>query len=199
VAFSYRRLSDAGWDAPKGQEKVLLGNFYACGMRCLVVAEYAADHMPELEHRTRDFVNALEHQRSRGSQEARVHLCTLVSNTSFRIGDGSFMVLRMRDRGGLGLWHLLSRVEHEVATQFLFPTLARSCARQLWIRDRCRGTWIFATTSVGEEHWGLQRRMADGQIVSHFDWVLSGDNDCCANNGRRRSEPGYALGPGGLG
>lgn len=204
--FPNRTPERCGWDAPKGKEKALLGNFYATQYSdAWAVAEHAAAHLPELEQRTRDFVAALEHSTLPAvvKEGATSNLCTLVSNTSFRIGDGSFHGFEgCGDRGGLGFGTCSHVWNYEVATQFLFPTLARSMREtNFGYATDAEGHMDFRhKLPLGEEHWGAAA--ADGQmgqiVKLYFDWVLSGDDDWL-----RRQWPGakralaYAWRPGG--
>jgi len=183
--FANRTPERCGWDAPKGKEKALLGNYYATqDADAWAVAEYAAVHLPELEKRTREFVAALEHSTLPDvvKEAASSNLCTLVSNTSFRIGDGSFHGFEgCGDRGGLGFGTCSHVWNYEVATQFLFPTLARSMREtNFGYATDAEGHMDFRhKLPLGEEHWGAAA--ADGQmgqiVKLYFDWVLNGDND----------------------
>ena len=204
--FPNRTPERCAWDAPEGRGKTLLGNYYCTRFRdARAVAEYVAAHLDELERGTREFVVALQESTLPDviKEAASANLTTLVSNTSFRIADGSFHGFEgCGDTWGLGFGSCTHVWNYEVATQFLFPSLARS------IRETSFG---YATDAeghmdfrhklpLGYEHWGAAA--ADGQmgqiVKLYFDWTLSGDNDWLRRQWpAARRALAYAWRPGG--
>jgi uncharacterized protein (DUF608 family) len=182
--FPNRTPEHCGWDAPKGQEKALLGNYYCTRFPdAWAVAAHIAANSKDLERKTRAFSDALQQSTLPAAvrDAACSNLTTLVSNTSFRIADGSFHGFEgCGDKAGLGFGTCTHVWNYEVATQFLFPSLARS------MRETSFG---YATDSDGHmdfrhklprgfEHWGAAA--ADGQmgqiVKLYLDWTLSGDD-----------------------
>jgi non-lysosomal glucosylceramidase len=183
--FPNRTPERCGWRAPAGKEKTLLGNFYCTRFRdAWAVAEYVSAHMSELEGRTRDFVAALQHSTLPGAVKdaAASNLTTLVSNTSFRLSDGSFQGFEgCGDKAGLGYGTCTHVWNYEAVTQFLFPTLGRSMRESNFgYATDAEGHMDFRhKLPFGYEHGGAAA--ADGQmgqiVKLYFDWILSGDDD----------------------
>ena len=182
--FPNRTPERCGWDAPEGKRKALLGNYYCTRFRdAQAVAEYVSTHLEELERGTRDFVAAVKASTLPEvvKEAASANLSTLVSNTSFRIADGSFHGFEgCGDHAGLGFGSCTHVWNYEVATQFLFPSLARS------MRETSFG---YATDAEGhmdfrhflpasKQRWSSAA--ADGQmgqiVKLYLDWVLLGDD-----------------------
>jgi uncharacterized protein (DUF608 family) len=183
--FPNRTPERCGWKAPEGKEKELLGNFYCTQFRdAWGVAEHVSANLQELEARTRDFVAALKDSTLPGAVKdaATANLSTLVSNTAFRIADGSFHGFEgCGDKAGLGFGTCTHVWNYELATQFLFPSLARS------MREINFG---YATDADG--HMDFRHKLprghdhsraaaADGQmgqlVKLYLDWILLGDDD----------------------
>jgi uncharacterized protein (DUF608 family) len=183
--FPNRTPERCGWRAPAGKEKVLLGNFYCTRFRdAWAVAEYVSTHLSDLEGRTRDFVSALQRSTLPGAVKdaAASNLTTLVSNTSFRIADGSFQGFEgCGDKAGLGYGTCTHVWNYEAVTQFLFPTLGRSMREtNFGYATDAEGHMDFRhKLPFGYEHGGAAA--ADGQmgqiVKLYFDWTLSGDDD----------------------
>ena len=182
--FPNRTPETSKWEAPKGKEKAALGNYYCTRFSdAWAVAEYVQQNLPEIESGTRSFVQVLQSSTLPPVviEAATANASTLVSNTSFRIADGSFHGFEgCGDSEGWGFGTCTHVWNYEVATQFLFPVLARS------IRNTSFG---YATAAdgrmdfrhklpLGGEHWGAAA--ADGQmgqiVKLYLDWKLCGDN-----------------------
>ncbi len=163
----------------------MIGNWYCTRFKdAWAVAEHVRENLAELEGRTRAFVSALTASTLplEVKEAASANLSTLVSNTSFRIADGSFQGFEgCGDRRGLGFGTCTHVWNYEVATQFLFPTLARSMRQT---------SFSYVTNAEGHmdfrhklppsaEYWGAAA--ADGQmgqiVKLYFDWTLFGDDD----------------------
>jgi uncharacterized protein (DUF608 family) len=183
--FPNRTPERCGWDAPAGKEKTVIGNYYCTRFPdAWAVAEHVSANLPELERRTRAFVAALKGSTLPDAVKdaATANLSTLVSNTAFRIADGSFHGFEgCGDKTGLGFGSCTHVWNYEMVTQFLFPSLARS------MRETSFG---YATDDEGHmdfrhklplgfEHWGAAA--ADGQmgqiVKLYFDWTLNGDDE----------------------
>ena len=183
--FPNRTPDGCGWAAPKGHEKALLGDYYCTQHKdAWAVAEHVTAHLPELEEKTRAFVSILKRSTLPGAVKdaASANLSTLVSNTAFRIADGSFHGFEgCGDRKGLGHGSCTHVWNYEVATQFMFPSLARSM-REI----------SFGYATDGEGHMDIRHKLplgyeheelaaADGQmgqiVKLYLDWILLGDDD----------------------
>jgi non-lysosomal glucosylceramidase len=90
--FPNRTPERCAWDAPKGKSKAVIGNWYCTQFKdAWEVAEHVQQRLPELEGKTRAFVDAMRRSTLPDvvKEAASANLSTLVSNTSFRIADGS--------------------------------------------------------------------------------------------------------------
>ncbi|MEO6964746.1 MAG: GH116 family glycosyl-hydrolase [Acidobacteriaceae bacterium] len=174
-----------GWDAPKGEGNAALGNYYCTRFRdAWQVATYAQQNLPELETSTRQFLQALQTSTLPAGviEAASANLSTLVSNTSFRIADGSFQGFEgCGDGKGWGFGTCTHVWNYEVATQFVFPSLARSMrSTNFGYSTDERGHMDFRhKLPLGIEHWGAAA--ADGQmgqiVKLYLDWKLCADLD----------------------
>jgi uncharacterized protein (DUF608 family) len=203
--FPNRTSAWSGWRSPKGEENVVLGNYYCKRFEnAWAAAEYVAAHLPDLEAKTRSFVTAIRDSTLPDSVKdaATANLCTLVSNTSFRITDGSFHGFEgCGDNGGLGFGTCTHVWNYDVATQWVFPSLARS------IRETSFGYAMDATGKMdfrhrlppGKQHGESAADGQMGQIVKlYFDWRLCGDTAWLRKHwpGAKRAIE-YAWRPGG--
>jgi non-lysosomal glucosylceramidase len=183
--FPNRTPDRCGWQAPRGKDKVVIGNYYCTQFPdAWAVAEHVLYHLPELESKTRAFVDSLLHSTLPDAvkEAASANLSTLVSNTSFRAADGSFQGFEgCGDRRGLGFGTCTHVWNYEVATQYLYPTLARS------MRET---SFTYVTNAAG--HMDFRHKLppsdeyagaaaADGQmgqiVKLYFDWILYGDDE----------------------
>jgi non-lysosomal glucosylceramidase len=181
--FPNRTPSRCGWEAPKGKENAFLGNYYCTRFSdAWAVAEHVQQNFKDIEQGTHSFVQVLQTSTLSPAvmEAATANLSTLVSNTSFRMADGSFHGFEgCGDAKAWGFGSCTHVWNYEVATQFLFPVLSQS------MRSTSFG---YATDSdgrmdfrhklpIGEEHWGPGA--ADGQmgqiVKLCLDWKLSGD------------------------
>lgn len=182
--FPNRTPQRCGWIPPQGNEQVLLGNYYCTRFAdAWAVAEYATANLKELEAGTRGFIGILRDSTLPDAvkEAASANLSTLVSNTSFRIADGNFQGFEgCGDTTGLGYGTCTHVWNYEVATQFLFPSLARS------MREINFGYSTDAKGHMDTRHKLPLRKerqgnaAADGQmgqiVKLYFDWKLSGDD-----------------------
>jgi uncharacterized protein (DUF608 family) len=183
--FPNRTPKSIGWEAPKGEENTLIGNYYCTRFPdAWAAAQYTAANLPELEAHTRAFVSALAQSTlpAEVKDAASANLSTLASNTSFRIADGSFHAFEgCGDHGGLGFGTCTHVWNYEMATQFLFPSLARSMREtNFGYCTDAEGHMDFRhKLPLGKEHWGAAA--ADGQmgqiVKLYCDWALTADDD----------------------
>jgi uncharacterized protein (DUF608 family) len=181
--YPVRTPENIGWDPVKGHEKDLLGNHYCTRFAdAWAVAEYVSANLPTLEKQTKDFADniRLSTLPNPVKDAAASNLSTLVSNTLFRIQDGSFHGFEgCGNTGGLGFGSCTHVWNYEMATPYLFPKISQS------MRDTSFG---YATNQdghmdfrhklpIGLEHWG--NAAADGQMGQivrlYLDWRISGD------------------------
>jgi non-lysosomal glucosylceramidase len=182
--FPNRTPARCGWDAPKGEENALLGNYYCIRFdHAWAVASYVQKNLAEIESGNRAFVQALQSSTLPPAvvEAATANLPTLVSNTSFRIADGSFHGFEgCGDDKGWGFGTCTHVWNYEVATQFLFPSLARSIRTTSfgYATDQEGHMDFRHKLPIGKEHWGAAA--ADGQmgqiVKLYLDWKLSGDD-----------------------
>lgn len=180
-----RTPARCGWDAPKGEENTLLGNYYCTRFQdAWAVARYVQQNRAEIESGTNAFARALQSSTLPAVvlEAATANLPTLVSNTSFRIADGSFHGFEgCGDGKGWGFGTCTHVWNYEVATQFLFPSLARSIRSTSfeYATDKEGHMDFRHKLPLGKEHWGAAA--ADGQmgqiVKLYLDWKLNGDDD----------------------
>ncbi|NYF88740.1 GH116 family glycosyl-hydrolase [Tunturiibacter empetritectus] len=192
LAWHYpnRTPEGIGWGAPKGMEKVNLGNFYATRFHnAWEVAEYTIKNLPELERRTHAFAATMRDATLPASVKdaAASNLSTLVSNTSFRIADGSFHGYEgcSNSTGGQGPGSCTHVWNYEVATSYVFPALSRSMRETSFgYATQASGHMDFRhKLPLGYEHFTLtepdHQAAADGQMGQivrlYLDWRISGD------------------------
>jgi uncharacterized protein (DUF608 family) len=183
--FPNRTAKRCGWVAPKGDENTVLGNYYCTRFKdAWAVATHVAANLGDLEKKTRAFVAALQHSTLPDAVKdaACSNLSTLVSNTSFRIADGSFHGFEgCGDTAGLGFGTCSHVWNYEMVTQSLFPSLARSMREtNFGYATDAEGHMDFRhMLPLGKEHWGAAA--ADGQmgqiVKLYVDWTLSADDE----------------------
>jgi non-lysosomal glucosylceramidase len=183
--FPNRTHTRCGWDLAPGAADSMLGNYYCTRFKdAWAVAEYVSENAGRLEKGTRSFVESLKNSTLPGEVKdaAASNLSTLVSNTSFRIADGSFQGFEgCDDKHGSGFGTCTHVWNYEVATQFVFPALARS------MRETSFGAATDAEGHMDFRHYlpaGKQRwsaAAADGQmgqiVKLYLDWISLGDDD----------------------
>ncbi len=182
--FPNRTPQWCGWESPRGKEKDLLGNYY-CTLfpDAWAAATFVHQNLHEIESATRTFVQTLQSSTlpSTVIEAATANLPTLVSNTSFRIADGSFHGFEgCGDGKGLGFGSCTHVWNYEVATQYLFPSLARSMRNTSfgYATDEEGHMDFRHKLPLGYEHWGAAA--ADGQmgqiVKLYLDWKLDGED-----------------------
>ena len=181
--FSNRTPAWSGWTAPKAHENDVIGNYYCTRYPdAWASAESVAQNLPELEKRTRSFVAAIRTSTLPGAlrDAATANLSTLVTQTCFRTADGEFHGFEgSNDQRGCCFGNCTHVWNYETATQFLFPSLARSLRKAAFgfSQDPQGGMRFRQLLPDGIERFGYAA--ADGQmgqiIKAYLDWRQSGD------------------------
>ncbi len=172
-----------GWDAPEGEGKTVIGNFYSARFKSAwEAAEYTAEHLPDLEARTRMFTGAMRASTLPAAvkEAACANLSTLATTTCFRTADGEFHAWEgSDDTGGCCFGNCTHVWNYETATAFLFPQFARSLRRSAfgYSMDDAGAIHFRQLLPEGKGRSGFAA--ADGQMgqILHawLDWKISGD------------------------
>jgi uncharacterized protein (DUF608 family) len=172
------------WDAPEGESKTVIGNFYAERFQSAWDAvEYTAEHLPRLEGETRMFAGALRESTLPGvvKEAASANLSTLATTTCFRTADGEFHGFEgSDDQRGCCYGNCTHVWNYETATAFLFPSFARSLRRSAfgYSMDEAGAMHFRQMLPVGKGRSGFAA--ADGQmgqiIHAWLDWKICGDD-----------------------
>jgi non-lysosomal glucosylceramidase len=183
--FPNRTAAACGWTAPKGQENTVIGNYYCTRFQdAWAAAEHAVKVLPELEKRTRSFVEAMRQSTLPAPlRDAAVsNLSTLVTQTSFRTADGEFHGFEgSNDRSGCCFGNCTHVWNYETATQYVFPSLARSLRKAAFgfSQDEQGGMRFRQMLPDGIDRFGWAA--ADGQmgqiVKTYMDWKLCGDTE----------------------
>jgi non-lysosomal glucosylceramidase len=183
--FPNRTPEWCGWLAPKGEENTIIGNHYCTRFRdAWHSAEYAAEKLPALESRMRQFIQIMQETTLPPvvKDAAMSNLSTLVTQTCFRTADGEFHGFEgCDDQRGCCFGNCTHVWNYETATQFLFPTLARSLRKAAfgYSADADGGMRHRQLLPDGKQRYGYAA--ADGQmgqiIKAYLDWRLSGDKN----------------------
>ena len=181
--FPNRTPKRCGWDAPKGHENDVIGNWYASRFPdAWAAAEYGAAHLAELEKRTQNFVRTIRETTVPGEVKdaALSNLSTLISTTCFRTADGEFHAFEgSNDHIGCCFGNCTHVWNYETATANLFPSLAHSLRRAAFgfSMDERGGMYFRQLLPDGISRFGYIA--ADGQMGQimkvYQDWQLSGD------------------------
>lgn len=183
--FPNRTPERCGWEAPKGHEHAVIGNWYSSRFSdAWAAAEYAATHLPRLEARTAAFAAAVRESTlpSPVKEAAMSNLSTLVSTTCFRTADGAFHGFEgVNDKIGCCFGNCTHVWNYETATAHLFPELSHSLRRSAfgYSMDERGAMYFRQLLPDGIERFGFAA--ADGQmgqiIKVYLDWQLSGDQE----------------------
>ncbi len=183
--FPNRTPDRCGWSAPKGHGADLIGNYYCTRFSdAWKAAEYTAQHLTDLEAKTRAFAAAMRQTTLPAGikDAATANLSTLVSPTCFRTSDGNFHGFEgCFDDGGCCFGSCTHVWNYEPATAHLFPQLSRSLREQQFgFLTAADGHMDFRELLPNEiEHWGFAA--ADGLMGTvmklYLDWRLSGDTE----------------------
>jgi len=183
--FPNRTPKWSGWDAPKGHENDVIGNYYCTRFAdAWRAAQHAARELPESERRTKSFADAMRRSTLPGAlrDAAMSNLSTLVTQTCFRTTDGEFHGFEgCDDQRGCCFGNCTHVWNYETSTQFVFPSLARSLRKSAfgYSQDEQGGMRFRQLLPDGIERWHYAA--ADGQmgqiIKVYLDWKLCGDTE----------------------
>jgi non-lysosomal glucosylceramidase len=183
--FPNRTPAWSGWTAPKGHENDVIGNYYCTRYSdAWVAAQHVAQNLPELEKRTKTFVEAVRTSTLPGAMRdaATSNLSTLVTQTCFRTADGEFHGFEgCNDQHGCCFGNCTHVWNYETSTQFLFPSLARSLRKSAFgfSQDPQGGMRFRQMLPDGIDRFGYAA--ADGQmgqiIKTYIDWRQCGDTE----------------------
>ena len=204
--FPNRTPDWIGWSAPPGEGKTLIGNFYAARFKSAMGSrQHAADHLDDLEARTRMFSTALRESTLPAAvkEAASANLSTLATTTCFRTADGEFHAFEgSDDTQGCCFGNCTHVWNYETATTFLFPSFARSLRRNAfgYSMDDAGAIHFRQLLPDGKARSGYAA--ADGQmgqiIHAWLDWKISGDDDLLRNTWPRAKKAlEFAWVPGG--
>ncbi len=183
--FPNRTPERCGWEAPEGEQKTVVGNYYCQRFsNAWEVALHLAKELPALEARTRKFAAIVEGSTlpPAALDAALSNLSTLRTNTAFRTADGEFHGFEgCNDHSGCCHGTCTHVWNYEQATAFVFPSLSRSIRESELLRNtRADGLMGFRSyLPDGKKIW--DRAAADGQMGCimklYRDWQLSGDTE----------------------
>jgi uncharacterized protein (DUF608 family) len=183
--FPNRTPDWCGWDAPKGEEKTIIGNHYSVRFPgAWQAAEYAAANLERLEASTRLFAAAIRETTvpPEVKEAATANLSTLVSTTCFRTADGEFHGFEgVDDHRGCCFGNCTHVWNYETSTAHLFPTFARSLRKSSFghSMDDAGAMRFRQLLPERDARWGYAA--ADGQMGqimhAYLDWKLSGDEE----------------------
>jgi non-lysosomal glucosylceramidase len=188
--FPNRTPEWCGWSSPPGDERTIIGNYYAerfkSGWDAVL---YTAAHLKDLEARMRTFIDAMRASTIPAAvkEAASANLSTLATTTCFRTADGEFHGFEGSD-DTLGCCHgnCTHVWNYETATAFLFPSFARSLRRSSFgfSMDDAGAMHFRQMLPDGKTRWGFAA--ADGQmgqiIHAWIDWKISGDEALLRNS-----------------
>ncbi len=181
--FPNRTPDRCGWDAPKGHEHTIIGNWYAQQFAdAWAVAEFAVTKLPGLEKRTQAFAAAMRSSTLPPAvkEAAMSNLSTLVSTTCFRTADGEFHGFEgVDDHRGCCFGNCTHVWNYETTTAHLFPSLSRSLRKSAfgYSMDERGAMYFRQLLPDGLERFGYVAADGQmGQIMKVFlDWQLGGD------------------------
>jgi len=182
--FPNRTPEYCGWDAPKGKEKTVIGNFYSARFAdAWEAALYTARNLESLERKTRQFAEAFRDSTLPAvvREAASANLSTLASTTCFRTADGEFHGFEgSDDQLGCCYGNCTHVWSYETATAFLFPSFARSLRKAAfgYSEDEEGGIHARQLLPDGEARDGIIATDGHmGQIMhAYLDWRNSGDD-----------------------
>lgn len=182
--FPNRTPEWCGWEAPPGEGKTIIGNYYATRFKdAWEAVEYAAKNIQSLETRTAMFSEAFRNSSVPGEVKdaAGANLSTLATTTCFRTSDGEFHGFEGSDNTrGCCFGNCTHVWNYETATAFLFPSFARSLRNSAfgYSMDDAGAIHFRQVLPDGKARSGFAA--ADGQmgqiIHTWLDWKLSGDD-----------------------
>ena len=181
--FPNRTPRRCGWSAAPGDEDTLIGNHYTTRFPdAWAAAEYAAEHLPTLEKKTRRFAAAMRESTIPAAikDAASANLSTLVTPVCFRTADGEFHGFEgANDHAGCCHGSCAHVWNYETATAHIFPSFARSLRGSAfgYQLDNAGGIRFRERLPHHGDSFGFAA--ADGQMGqimhAYLDWLLSGD------------------------
>lgn len=187
--FPHRTPGWCGWTAPKGEESTVIGNYYCTRFKdAWDAAQYTANHLDQLESRTRAFVQAFAESTLPAAVKdaASANLSTLASTVCFRTTDGEFHGFEgANDHMGCCFGNCTHVWNYETVTAHLFPSFARSLRNSAfgYSMDKDGGMRFRQLLPDGKERFSTAA--ADGQmgqiLHTYMDWKLSGDAEWLKN------------------
>lgn len=181
--FPNRTPDWCGWNAPPGEGKTIIGNYYTTRFSdSWQAVVYAVDHLEDLESRTKAFSAALGESTLPAAvkEAASANLSTLATTTCFRTADGEFHGFEGSNNSlGCCFGNCTHVWNYETVTPFLFPAFARSLRKSAfgYSMDEAGAIHFRQLLPDGKARSG--NAAADGQMgqIVHawLDWKLSGD------------------------
>ena len=178
--FPNRTPDCCGWSAPPGKGDTIIGNYYATRFKdAWEAAQYTATHLPQLESRTRTFANAFRESTVPDvvKEAASANLSTLASTTCFRTADGEFHGFEGSDDSlGCCFGNCTHVWNYETATQFLFPSFARSLRNVSFGYSEDDSGGIHFRQLLPEGYpaiSGCSGRRADGPDHARVSWLAT--------------------------
>ena len=181
--FPNRTPERCGWRAPKGEEKTVIGNWYAHRFKdAWDVCEHMGANLPELESRMETFLENIRDTTLPAPvrDAAMANLSTLATQTVFRTADGEFHGFEgSNDKAGCCFGSCTHVWNYESTTAHLFPALSRSMRTLAFTHtlDENGGMRFRLMLPAGKELFRMAA--ADGQMgqimKTYLDWRISGD------------------------
>jgi len=182
--FPNRTPEWCGWDAPPGDEKTIIGNYYSVRFKdAWDAVTYTAKNLESLEGHTRAFETAFRQSTLPAAVKdaASANLSTLATTTCFRTADGEFHGFEgSNDTKGCCFGNCTHVWNYETVTPFLFPSFARSLRKSAfgYSMDDAGAMHFRQLLPDGKARSGFAA--ADGQmgqiIHAWLDWKLSGND-----------------------
>ncbi len=181
--FPNRTPEWCGWDAPHGEEKTVIGNYYATRFRdAWQVVTYTAERLDILEARTKMFASALGESTLPAvvKEAASANLSTLATPTCFRTADGEFHGFEgSGNSSGCCFGNCTHVWNYETVTSFLFPSFAKSLRKSAFGYSMDTSGGMHFRQLLPDKRERFNTVAADGQmgqiIHAWLDWKLSGD------------------------
>jgi uncharacterized protein (DUF608 family) len=183
--FPNRTPEWCGWEAPPDESKTVIGNYYTTRFSdAWQAVTYAAEHLDDLENRTKLFASALHDSTlpNEVKDAASANLSTLATTTCFRTADGEFHAFEgSGDKSGCCFGNCTHVWNYETVTPHLFPTFARSLRRSAFGYSMDEAGAMHFRQLLPDGKARSTNAAADGQMgqIVHawLDWKLSGDGD----------------------
>ncbi|HXN24746.1 MAG TPA: GH116 family glycosyl-hydrolase [Candidatus Dormibacteraeota bacterium] len=181
--FPNRTPARCGWEAPKGEENSIIGNWYATRFAdAWATAQFVAENLERLERKTRQFAAGLRESTLPAAVKdaASANLSTLATNVCFRTADGRFWGFEgANDKRGCCHGNCTHVWNYETVTPHLFPAFARSLREAAFGYSMDEQGAIHFRTALPEGKVRSGFAAADGQmgqiVHAYLDWKLSGD------------------------